>query len=215
MQPLKKVLSWLSGLAMVAGSVIEVMQQSGIVFAADTVYGKAIFAAGVVVLFLRNLTADKDGDGVPDILQGGPKLGALLLIVGLAACTPSPAVASPRPFGVTVEVAADTVKLTVPCTADAPAVKCRIVPRATIAGRVVTFGPVPDVAAGQSAAISATFTAAGGDTLRVNAASAGINPDGQPGPFRDGETEQTWVAPFAVPGQVRSFIVTITVVRGS
>lgn len=71
MQPLKKALSWLSGLAMVAGSVIEVLQQSGIVFAPDTVYGKAIFAAGVAVLFLRNLTADKNGDGVPDILQGG------------------------------------------------------------------------------------------------------------------------------------------------
>jgi len=215
MQPLKKVLSWLSGLAMVAGSVIEVMQQSGIVFAPDTVYGKAIFAAGVVVLFLRNLTADKDGDGVPDILQGGPKLGALLLLVGLAACTPSPAVASPRPFGVALEVAADTVKLTVPCTADAPAVKCRVIPRATIAGRPVVFGAAPDIAVGQQATLSATFTASGGDTLVVNAASAAVNPDGVVGPFRDGDANQIWVTPFAVPGQVRSFIVTITVVRGS
>lgn len=213
MQPLKKVLSWLSGLAMVAGSVIEVMQQSGIVFAADTVYGKAIFAAGVVVLFLRNLTADKDGDGVPDILQGGPKLGALLLIVGLAACTPSPAVASPRPFGVTVEVAADTVKLTVPCTADLPAVKCRVIPRATIAGRPVVFGAVPDIFAGQSATIAASFTGAPGDTLVVNASSAGVYLDGSLQMPRDADSPRFWVVPFDPNARVRSFVIEITVVR--
>ncbi len=213
MQPLKKALSWLSGLAMVAGSVIEVLQQSGIVFAPDTVYGKAIFAAGVVVLFLRNLTADKDGDGVPDILQGGSKLGALLLVIGLAACHPSPAVASPRPFGLALEVAADTVKLTVPCTADAPAVKCRVIPRATIAGRPVVFGATPDIAAGQSATLIATFTATGGDTLVVNASSAGVYLDGSLQRPRDAENTAIWVAPFDANAQVRSFTIQITVVR--
>lgn len=69
MQPFKKLLSWLSGIAMIVGSLIEVLQQSGIVFAADTIYGKAIFTGGLVVLFIRNLTADADNDGVPDILQ--------------------------------------------------------------------------------------------------------------------------------------------------
>lgn len=76
MQPFKKLLSWLSGVAMVVGSLIEVLQQSGIVFAPDSLYGKAIFAAGILVLFIRNLTEDKDGDGVPDVFQPKPRPGA-------------------------------------------------------------------------------------------------------------------------------------------
>jgi len=141
------------------------------------------------------------------------KVGAVALLVGLAACTPSPVSASPRPFGLALDVVADTVKLTVPCTADAPAVKCRVNPRATIAGRPVAFGAAPDIAVGQSATFSATFTASGGDTLIVNAASAGVAPDGVVGPFRDADAAQIWVTPFGVPGLVRSFQIIITVVR--
>ena len=141
------------------------------------------------------------------------KLGAVALLVGLAACVPSPAVAMPAPFGVNLSVVADTLKLTVPCTADAPAIKCRITPRATIAGRPVTFGATPDIAAGQSATILATFTAVGGDTLVVNASSAGVYPDGSLQTPRDADSEVRWVTPFDAGAQVRSFTIQITVVR--
>jgi len=142
------------------------------------------------------------------------RLGMFLVIVGLAACTPSPAVAAaPKPFGVALEVVGDTVKIVAPCTADAPAVRCRFVPAATIAGRAIVFGAVPEVALGQSATIAATFTAAGGDTLRVTTTSAGVNPEGAAGPATRSENEFVWVAPFGIPGAVRSFTITVTVVR--
>lgn len=134
MQPFKKLLSWLSGIAMVGGSLIEVLQKSGIIFAPDTIYGKAIFTAGLVVLFLRNLTADNDGDGTPDILQRGTtqsKKGAASIavllalasvgLIALMACTPAFAKVSP---GVSLEVAADSILVTYGCDGDAPNVAC-------------------------------------------------------------------------------------------
>lgn len=149
--------------------------------------------------------------------RGSATLGGMLAIAMLGlltiACVPSPAGASPAPFGVNLSVVADTLKLTVPCTADAPAIKCRITPRATIAGRPVTFGATPDIAAGQSATILATFTAVGGDTLVVNASSAGVYPDGSLQTPRDADSEVRWVTPFDAGAQVRSFTIEITVVR--
>lgn len=134
MQPFKKFLSWLSGIALVVGSIIEVLQQSGVVFAPDSLYGRVIFTAGIVVLVIRNLTADKDGDGVPDILQRGSpqaKRGATSIavllaltslgIVGLVGCTPAFAKVSP---GVSLEVAADSILVTYGCDGDAPNVAC-------------------------------------------------------------------------------------------
>lgn len=76
MQPFKKALSWLSGIAMVIGALIEVLQETGIVFDPTSPAGKIVFAAGVIVLFVRNLTEDKDGDGVPDVFQPKPRPGA-------------------------------------------------------------------------------------------------------------------------------------------
>ncbi len=170
MQPLKKALSWLSGLAMVAGSVIEVLQQSGIVFAPDTVYGKWIFTAGLVVLFLRNLTADNDGDGTPDILQRGTpqaKKGAastsILLalasigLIALMACTPAFAKVSP---GVSLEVAADSILVTYGCDGDAPNVACL----ATIADSATGAVLVSNVRLnfGQPAALAPRFCTSSG-----------------------------------------------------
>lgn len=99
MQPLKKVLSWISGIALVIGAAIEALQSAGIVFDPASPIGKFVMLAGVVVLVARNLTADKDGDGIPDILQPGDRaqarrgvatLGVLVLLVAaglvLAAC---------------------------------------------------------------------------------------------------------------------------------
>jgi hypothetical protein len=87
MQPFKKALSWLSGAAMLVGALIEVLQQTGIAFDPTSPVGKIILAAGVAVLFVRNLTEDKDGDGVPDVFQPKPRPGT-----GASRTTPSIAV---------------------------------------------------------------------------------------------------------------------------
>lgn len=71
MQPIKKVLSWLSGIALVLGAALEALQSAGLVLDPASSLGKFVLFAGVVVLALRNLTADANGDGVPDILQPG------------------------------------------------------------------------------------------------------------------------------------------------
>ena len=212
MQPFKKALSWLSGIAMVGGSLIEVLQKSGIIFAPDTIYGKAIFTAGLVVLFLRNLTADKDGDGTPDILQGGSKLGALLLVIGLAACTPSPAVASPRPFGAPLEIVADTVRLTfAPCDADEPTVACRVTVAGTVGQTPIVFPAVADVAVGGTAVVTATFACTALQTISVTATSRGVNRSGQ---VSDPQTATaTTACPDGAPNVPRSFTIQITVVR--
>jgi hypothetical protein len=165
----------------------------------------ALLSAGLAYLFHQGVKAK----------ALAARVGALFLVVGLTACTPKPVLASPAPYAVALEVVADTlVNVTIPCTAEAPAVKCRLVPRATIAGRAITFAPVPDLAIGETVTVSARFTAVGGDTLRVNTGSAGVAPDGVVGPFRDAAEEKIVVIPFGIPGLVRSFQITVTVVNG-
>jgi hypothetical protein len=69
MQPFKKYLSWLSGVGLLVGGLIEGLRQTGLVFDPSSLAGKAIMLAGVVVLVIRNLTEDKDGNGIPDVFE--------------------------------------------------------------------------------------------------------------------------------------------------
>lgn len=149
MNQLKKLFTWLSGVALVLGSLIEAVNAfkaaSGADFDPASPIGKGLILAGTITLFLRNLLKDENANGWPDIFEqlnpdqqravmtqlrerqrGASSLGMLvaMLAVGiLAAC--GPALTNARP-GMGLAISADTIAITVGCDADAPNVACLI-----------------------------------------------------------------------------------------
>lgn len=130
----------------------------------------------------------------------------------LAACTPSPVVAAPAPFTLPLSVAADTVKLVVPCAADEPTVACRITLTGNVAGAPITFPALADVQVGQSVSVNAAFTGTPLQVVTVNAESRGVNRSGQLSAPQ--AATATAVVPDGAPSVPRSFVITITVVKG-
>lgn len=74
MNRFKAVFSWLSGVALVLGSMIEAVHAfknaSGVgdIDPASPL-GKGLLAAGAVALFLRNILKDVNGNGIPDAFE--------------------------------------------------------------------------------------------------------------------------------------------------
>ena len=139
-------------------------------------------------------------------------LVAIAFAIGLAACTPSPAVASPRPFAAPLSIVADTVRLTfAPCDADEPTVACRVAVTGTVGQTPIVFPAVADVAVGGTAVVSASFTCTALQTISVTATSRGVNRSGQVSAPQTA-TATTQCADGA-PNVPRSFTIQITVVR--
>jgi hypothetical protein len=130
----------------------------------------------------------------------------------LAACTPSPVSASPRPFAAPMEVVADTVRLTfAPCDADEPTVACRVAVTGTVGTTPITFPALADVPIGGTAVVTATFTCTALQTVSVTATSRGVNRSGVLSAPQSATA--TAVCPDGAPNVPRSFVITITVVR--
>lgn len=135
----------------------------------------------------------------------------LAVVLGLAACTPSPVVAAPAPFALPLAVMADTVKLSIPCAAEEPTVACRITLTGNVAGTAIVFPALADVQVGQSASVNATFTGTPLQVVTVNAESRGVNRSGQLSAPQTASA--TALVPDGAPNVPRTFTITITVVR--
>lgn len=73
MNHLKRVMSWLSGVALVLGSLIEAANawqaaSGGAVDPASPI-GKGLLFAGTVLLFIRNILKDENANGIPDLFE--------------------------------------------------------------------------------------------------------------------------------------------------
>ena len=135
----------------------------------------------------------------------------LALVALLAACTPTPAVATPAPFGLVLAVA-DTVRITAaPCDADEPTVACRVAVTGTVGQTAITFPAVADIVVGGSATVTASVVCTALQTVSVTVTSRGVN---RSGVLSDPRTATaTAVCPDGAPTVPRAFTVQITVTR--
>lgn len=147
MNQMKKVFSWLSGVALVLGALIEAVNAFTSAAGGGTPpdpaspIGKGLLLVGTVVLFLRNILKDADGNGWPDIFEqldpaqqravmtqlrdrqkGAASLAVVALAVIVSACAPGGGV-KVQP-GVGLSISADSILVTYGCTGEAPNVGC-------------------------------------------------------------------------------------------
>jgi len=140
------------------------------------------------------------------------RVGAVALFVGLAACTPSPVVAMPAPFGAPLVIVADTVRITAaPCDADEPTVACRVEVTGTVGQTAITFPAVADVVVGGTATVSASVVCTALQPVSVTVTSRGVNRSGQLSAAQTATA--TAVCPDGAPNVPRSFTIQITVTR--
>lgn len=139
------------------------------------------------------------------------KVGAVALFVGLAACTPRPAVAMPAPFA-PLMIVADTVRITAaPCDADEPTVACRVAVTGTVGQTAITFPAVADVVVGGTATVSASVVCVALQPVSVTVTSRGVNRSGQLSAAQTATATAT--CPDGAPNVPRSFTIQITVTR--
>lgn len=135
-----------------------------------------------------------------------------VLVLALAACRPGPISASPAPFGATLSVAADTVKVTIaPCAVSGSAVGCKVTLAGTVGTTAIPFASIPNFAPGETRVITATITCTANAVVTITGSSQAVNASGVLGPVTNA-TPGVFTCADPVPGAPGAWTIILQVI---